>query len=133
MSSPLSWSPDLAVGIDFIDQDHIHFLELLEQADGADSAALPALFDAVIQHCVEHFAREEDLMRQTGFFAFHVHAGEHARVLSELRHFRGLLERGNEQPVRDYLGEMVPQWFLNHRATMDQATAVFAKNAGWEG
>lgn len=124
----MQWTDDLKVGVDFIDADHKEFVELLEAATTASDAAFPAAFAALGQHTRAHFAREEALMDETGFFATAVHKGEHARALAEFERFAGHLEKGNLAFVRAYVAERLPDWFTQHRNTMDQATAAFAMN-----
>lgn len=124
---PLSWSDDMKVHVDFIDDDHAEFIALMTAAAQAESVDLPAAFDALATHTAEHFSREEALMERVGFFAIGCHKDEHARVLAEVGFFRSMLMRGNETAVREYLTRDLPQWFILHRATMDSATAAFAR------
>lgn len=124
--STLTWTPDLSVGVDFMDHDHEEFLALVNACVAASDADLPALFDRLYEHTVAHFAREEALMEQTGFFAIDCHKGEHGRVLAEMRRFRAHVDKGNLAFARAYVGDQVPQWFILHRNTMDSATAAFA-------
>lgn len=126
MTAALQWSDALKVHVDFIDDDHAEFIALMTAAAEADSADLPAAFDALMAHTVAHFGREEELMERVGFFAIGCHKDEHARVLAEVQFFRNLLAGGNEATVRGYLRHDLPQWFILHRATMDSATAAFA-------
>ena len=83
---------------------------------------LEALFD----HTREHFAREEDAMRRTGFPPYPMHKAEHDRVLedmeSEAQHFR---ETGDTARLRTYVREAVPGWFVSHIQSMDAVTAGF--------
>lgn len=123
----MTWSDDLKVGVDFIDEDHQEFTHLVNACLTADDAALPAAFDALYAHTESHFAREEKLMDETGFFATDCHKGEHGRVLNEMRRFRSHLDKGNLAFVRAYVSDHVPQWFILHRNTMDSATAAFAR------
>lgn len=123
----ITWSDDLKVGKDFMDADHEDFVTLLNAAAEADASAFPAAFDAVLHHTEEHFARENALMEEIGFFAIGPHTGEHARVLAEMRRMRDHLATGNDAYARAYLTEFVPQWFEQHRRTMDAATAAYAR------
>lgn len=128
----MEWSDDLAVGVAFIDHDHEEFVTLLAAAVEASDADFPAAFATLGRHTREHFAREEALMDETGFFATAVHKGEHARALGEMDRFARHLERGNLAFVRAYVAERLPDWFLQHRSTMDQATAAFARQSGYK-
>lgn len=127
----IAWSDDLKVGVAFIDADHEEFLDQLSAAAGATDADFPAHFEALARHTRDHFAREEALMDETGFFAVDVHKGEHRRVLAEVEHFADHLRRGNIAFARAFVIERLPDWFLQHRNTMDQATAAFALQCGW--
>ncbi|GAA0573252.1 hemerythrin family protein [Caenispirillum bisanense] len=129
----MQWTDDLMVGVGFIDADHEEFVHQLNAAIAADDAAFPAAFAALAEHTRAHFAREEVLMDETGFFATAIHKGEHRRVLAEVEHFADHLARGNLAFVRAYVAERLPDWFLQHRNTMDQATAAFAMQRGWQG
>ena len=122
----IDWTDDLKVGQDFMDDDHEAFVDLLNRLAVADDATFPALFGDLLHHTEEHFAREEELMTRTGFFAFDCHKGEHTRVLNEMRHFQGHLQAGRMAMARSYVTEQVPQWFVLHRNTMDAATAAYA-------
>lgn len=126
----LQWSDDLAVGVAFIDHDHEDFVTLVNAAAAASDTDFPAAFRALAEHTRAHFAREEALMDETGFFAADVHKGEHRRALAEMEHFGQHLARGNLPFVRAYVAERLPDWFIQHRNTMDQATAAFARQKG---
>ena len=81
------------------------------------------------RHCVEHFAREEAMMVKTGFFALDPHRDEHRRVLAELDEVIRSLEGGD--PCEEYFAVDLPQWFLEHRATMYYVTSGYALEHGW--
>lgn len=124
--SVITWTPDLSVGVTFMDEDHEEFIAMVNACADASDADLPALFDRLYEHTVAHFAREEALMDEIGFFAIDCHKGEHGRVLNEMRRFRSHLDKGNIAFVRAYVADQVPQWFIMHRNTMDAATAAYA-------
>ena len=129
--SVIRWSDALLVGIGFIDRDHQDAVEAMNRMAAASHEGLPVLADleAFRHHCAEHFGREEDMMRQVGFFALEPHSGEHDRVLAEMDQILGRMRTGEACPA--YITEALPQWFLEHRATMDFVTAGFARGRGW--
>ena len=129
--SVIRWTDALLVGVGFIDRDHRDAVEAINRMAAASHDGLPVLadLDAFRHHCAEHFGREEEMMRQVGFFALEPHSGEHERVLAEMD---GILEQMRAgESCRAYFTEALPQWFLEHRATMDFVTAEFARNRGW--
>ena len=112
-----------------MDADHEELFHVLARFDGADDDAWVSAFAALVGHLVEHFERENELMRRHGFFAYHCHHGEHESVLAEVR---GLLDRaraGDAAPARSFLEDGIGPWFLNHRNTMDWVTARFLDSA----
>lgn len=125
----LKWEELLAVGVDIIDEDHRHAVDLLNRLDEADDADFPALFNLLVEHLAEHFGHEEALMDKYGFFAAAVHKSEHARVLREASGVKRRLDRGNLGVARTYVRHTAAPWFINHRSAMDLATADFVKKA----
>lgn len=126
----LTWSDDLKVGVEFMDEDHQVTVEQLGELLTADDASFPALFDAFVEHLAEHFGREEELMQRIGFFAYGCHSGEHQRVLGEMRGLVDAARSGRLGMARAYAAEVVPDWFKNHRDSMDFVTAQFARQHG---
>ncbi len=125
----LSWNDGLKVGNEVIDHDHQETVASLEAMAAADDLAFPGMFEAFCLHLEEHFAREEAIMLDTGFPAHPIHVGEHRRVLGEAARFRDRLRDGDAAMARAWALEMVPGWFQNHLATMDAATAAWARRA----
>ncbi|GAA4252830.1 bacteriohemerythrin [Azospirillum formosense] len=125
-----AWSPSLEVGNAIIDADHKETVELLAEAAKASDADLPAHFTAFAQHLRDHLAREEELMHQYGFPPTPIHVHEHNRVRLELEGIAKRVAAGNLALVRGYLTEVVPEWFINHKNTMDSATAAWIRSQG---
>lgn len=126
----IDWTDALLVNHPVMDDDHAAFVALLNDADSASTTeAFSQAFDALIDHTKAHFAREEALMDEYGFFAKDCHKGEHARVLAEADSVRRRLEAGGEAFARAYVREALPDWFRNHRDTMDFVTARFLSQA----
>jgi hemerythrin len=127
----LHWNDGLNVGISFMDADHAVAAEQINALAAAGPAARLPLLAEFIDHCRHHFAREEELMGQVGFFALGCHRGEHQRVLAELQQAEAALKGGD---ARDrYFTEELPGWLMIHRNTMDAVTAEFARSSGYSG
>lgn len=111
----------------FQNEDHRVEVQLLNAAidalSGSKESALAAI-DALGVHTKEHFDREDEAMKRTGFPPFPVHHGEHVRVLTEFTgkadHFR---RTGDVAAMRQYLEVEVVDWFLAHLRSMDAVTA----------
>ena len=117
------------LGFAVMDRDHVDSVALLQAACNAPAGQLQAPFAAFAKHLREHFARENALMTQHGFFALHCHKDEHARVLNVVATMEAELEEGKEARARLYVTEHFPDWFHTHLATMDRVTADFLAQA----
>lgn len=127
----LEWHDGLAVGIGFMDADHELAATLINALAAAGPEQRSALLHEFIAHCRDHFAREEAMMRETGFFAYGCHQGEHHRVLTELDEVAAALAAGD--PRDDYFDRDLPGWLMTHRNTMDFVTADFARSKDFKG
>lgn len=125
-----TWDASLEVGNAIIDAEHRETVELLAEAAQASDAELPAVFEKFATHLRDHLAHEEELMRQYGFPATPIHVHEHNRVRLELEGVGQRLAVGNRMLARGYLTETVPDWFINHKNTMDSATAAWIRSQG---
>lgn len=129
--SVIQWNQGLNVGVDFMDHDHTEAAAMINTLAASHGPERIAALEAFIAHCREHFAREEAMMEQTGFFALHCHRDEHGRVLAEFDVVLARLKGGDEQD--EYFDRTLPNWLINHRNTMDFVTANFARSAGFTG
>ncbi len=126
----MKWTEDLKVGLGVIDADHEAFVRGLNAAEAASDADFPARVVELAAHTREHFAREEAIMDETGFFAAEMHKSEHGRVLAEVDAMAAKLAAGDSAAVRAWVANDLPAWFLQHRSTMDAVTAMFARQRG---
>ena len=124
-------APEL--GLDFMDRDHAGFLDLVRRglilaADAQDTmvAEMTAVLDEILVHSQDHFSREEEAMRASGFPAYAIHRNEHERVLDRLSDILEQWRTNHDwRYVTDILdGEVLP-WFHQHLRTMDAATAAY--------
>lgn len=114
-------TPELSIHEPDIDQDHDAFIALVNKMQTATHAEFTALFDELVAHTEQHFARENKLMETYRFPAIAEHMGEHHRVLAELKRFKQRVDKGMIAMGHAYICELVPQWFALHVSTMDRA------------
>ncbi|MFA5081459.1 MAG: hemerythrin family protein [Hydrogenophilaceae bacterium] len=117
--------------VNFMNEDHDHAAEQLETmlatlpVYAENHAMLAQACRAFLDHNREHFAREEEAMRVTGFPPYTVHKGEHDRALAWLDDLTNSIASGgpDSDTVRQVIEHDIPAWFIQHIQTMDWATA----------
>lgn len=127
----LPWSEALELGLSFMDDTHREFVELLERAETSADDALPAAWQQLIDHTDDHFGREDDWMRSTGFAAGNCHSTQHKVVLQVLREGAARGAAGDLAPIRQMIRELAA-WFPHHAQTMDAALALHLRGVGYD-
>jgi hemerythrin len=133
----LAQLPRVALAFQNDDHDHEAFLlnvlaDAIERHRGgaAREELLPRV-DALLAHTRDHFEREDEAMRRTGFPAYPVHHGEHQRVLAEMEaEARAFREQGDVERLWTYVSEGIPGWFVHHIRSMDAVTGQFVAAQG---
>ena len=79
------WNDDLSVGNTFIDNDHRHFIRLLNNLYnamdmGRGPDVLGTVLNDLIQYTREHFKREEGVMQDLNYAEFLEHKKEHEKL-----------------------------------------------------
>lgn len=116
---------------DGVEATHQALAELIEGLIGADSAAFPSRFQALLALMRLHIAEEGGLMRASRYPGIAEHEGEHHRVLGELVQLNLSIKRGHIALARAYVKGGLAPWFDLHMATMDAAlTAYLERPAG---
>ena len=127
----LSWSEGLALGLSFMDDTHKEFVDLLAQAEASGDAALPAAWDALVEHTADHFGREDAWMLATGFSQGNCHSVQHKVVLDVLRQGAERAHAGDLAPARQMVRELAV-WFPQHAQVMDAALALHLRGVGYD-
>ena len=129
------------VGIDFMNKTHQQEAEMVNtlarlieaQLAGEDmQSSISQQLQAWHEHTEAHFSRENELMQQTGFPAYPVHAEEHRIALDRLQAVMDAWRQNHDiELVKDYVFTLWPAWFKGHVNSMDKVTAQFALNNGY--
>jgi hemerythrin-like metal-binding protein len=128
----LAWSDDLALDLDFMDNTHREFVDLLAATELADDETVVERFSALIDHTVDHFGREDQWMQDTQFSSGNCHTSEHDVILKVMREgLRRGRDDGNLAMVRQLAHEL-GIWFAQHAQTMDAALAQHLQRVGYD-
>ena len=129
--STLVWSEALSLSMPVMDTTHQEFVDLLAKVEASDDANLLANWQALIDHTDEHFAREDQWMKDTGFAPGNCHSSQHAVVLKVLREGAELGKTGDFAPIRQMAHELTI-WFPHHAQNMDFGLALHLKSVGFD-
>jgi len=127
----LAWSNALVLDMPVMDEVHQEFVALLERVVLAEDDMLMPLWSELIAHTQEHFDREDQWMRATGFAAGNCHATQHKVVLQVLREGEARGHGGDLAVVRQMADEL-GIWFPQHAQSMDASLALHLRSAGYD-
>jgi hemerythrin-like metal-binding protein len=128
----LTWSDALVLELDFMDDTHREFVDLLAATELADDDTVLDRFEALIEHTDDHFGREDKWMADTHFSSTNCHTMQHNVVLQVMREG---LRRGREKGELDVVRQMAHElgiWFPQHAQAMDAALALHLRRVGYD-
>ena len=128
----LAWSDALSLELDFMDDTHREFVDLLAATELADDDTLAERFAALIEHTEDHFGGEDKWMKDTKFSSSNCHTMQHNVVLEVMREG---LRRGKEKGDMAVMRQMAHElgiWFPQHAQTMDAALALHLRRVGYD-
>jgi len=106
-----------------MDGDHAQLEALIASAAVAADEDLAGLHETVVQGLAAHFAREEELMRQSGFPGLHCHFAQHKLLVEQARRTGAM----DPSTLRRHIGVHIAQLVESHVLTMDFMTAAFLR------
>lgn len=126
----VQWSPRYEVGIEVIDGQHRHLLELINRLrEALDSRQeLDELVESLrelVRYTEHHFATEERLMDEVGASAER-HRGEHQRLLEALMRFTVKLDRASVSESSHFLQD----WLFRHIEEVDRPFGALLRSRG---
>ena len=117
-------APQIPLGVPLMDEDHARLEALFETASSLPDAELGAFLARVRDELAQHFAREEELMRQHDAPVLHCHIAQHHMLLTEVD-MAGTRAAGDVSAQRRLLTRDLPALVLSHVASVDQVTSRF--------
>ena len=116
----ISWSDSMLVGFKPMDDEHIAFVEMIEQMQNAAADDLPMLLDQFADVAHSHFDSENKMMEETQFPPRQCHIDEHMAVLNSVTEVRELLAKGHFNIGASLVNELA-KWFPGHVTHLDSA------------
>jgi methyl-accepting chemotaxis protein len=119
------WSPQLAVGIESIDQQHKRLIDLFNelhavlQGDGIKGRdRIGRILDGVIDYTKYHFDHEAELMKKSSYVEADGHLASHDNFLQEVLRYKR--RHGAGETVDLELTNFLREWLINHILKADR-------------
>jgi len=116
------WDQSLDTGIDILDTQHKRIVDYINQLHSAiskkDTAAIEEVFNHVINYTLTHFAFEEKMMEQAGYYHSEAHKEVHRKFAELVRDYHRRLHQG-EDVAKKLLSDL-RIWLTNHIKTEDR-------------
>ena len=126
-----SLTDGLKVWDTYIDSDHQHFVDLLNDfhaamTRGEGEEVLGKLLNELILYTREHFKREEDYMRDVRYADFDAHKEEHDKLIKDLLLLQARFITG-DGVVALQVSSFLRNWLVSHIMATDKKLASAAK------
>ena len=107
-------------------EDMLLINRLSKAAQNNDLPAVRSTLDELIEHTIEHFKNEEEMMLEHQFPPYPHHKEEHDKALRELQEISAKFDEDeNTQDITKYIDTIFAPWFLQHVELLDGVTAMF--------
>ena len=130
-TATVKWSDALCLELDFMDDTHREFIDLLAAIEIADDDQVVTRFAEMVLHTEGHFGAEDQWMKDTHFSSGNCHTMQHDVVLQVLREGLRRGEGGDLTLLRDLAREL-GVWFTQHAQSMDAALALHLRGVGYD-
>jgi hemerythrin len=132
------WKDEFSTGIETIDKQHRHLLEigariydLADANDGVDHYdEIMAVLSELKDYTVYHFGYEEKLMDQYGYEHYETHKFQHFFVIKKIDRFENEdIDNKQKETILD-LVQFIFDWITNHILKEDMAYKDFFISKG---
>ncbi|MBP1926941.1 hemerythrin [Sedimentibacter acidaminivorans] len=132
----LTWTQDLAVGVELIDRQHKTWFEKADQLfeagkQGKSKDYIVKMFDFLDEYTKTHFKDEEKYMLSINYPEYNVQKQLHIGFISKLADLRKEYENsGANISVIINANQMILDWLVKHISMQDKRIGEFAKKQG---
>jgi hemerythrin len=129
---PFKWTDANAVFIPKLDHEHRILFQLAEDLRkeieaGAEAERLRNMLRGLIAHAVEHFAHEEQIMREMSCPFYKWHKSQHDTLRKRVKQFVPQLDSATGEGARKLL-EFLSGWLRDHTGLTDRMMAAYVRN-----
>lgn len=127
----IKWNSGLNLGIDSLDNEHKHLLELINSlsiaiSDDATKEHINYIFDELIQGTIEHSKNEENILQKCNYDRLDIHAKDHIFFIDKIRELKA--QYNNSSSTQDISGKLY-DYLLMHIISEDMPLInIFEEN-----
>jgi hemerythrin-like metal-binding protein len=120
----ISWTPNLSVGIDSIDEQHLVLIDMLNDfyehlQKRSNTESIGKLIDGMKEYTFMHFDMEEALMEKFGYPDFATHKKEHELFVEKVVGLEQKFRKG--QLVLSFeITNFLKNWLKDHILILDK-------------
>ncbi|GFO60403.1 hypothetical protein GMST_27280 [Geomonas silvestris] len=130
----IEWNPELSVGIEPIDEQHLKLIELLQGLedavrDGKDAALIEDTITNLFNYARVHFTAEEELLKKHKYPEEKLHQMEHNKFITKAFEFRESFD-ARKPGLNIEVVNFLSSWILSHIQITDQRYTRYLKKHG---
>jgi len=130
----LVWSEKLSMGMKDIDEQHKHFIDIINMTKdavdaGASREAQKKVLDDLVGYGRYHFETEERYFAKFKYPLAREHMAEHARLLEQVISFYNRFEAGEDVALE--LLAFLKSWLTDHLQKHDMKYSEYFKEKGY--
>jgi hemerythrin-like metal-binding protein len=128
------WNDAFSVGVKQFDEEHKQIIVMINNLqtgiDAEESVAVTGnVLGGMIEYAVNHFAHEEELMREYGYPDFKEHRDLHDDFFVKVNEFRAKF-KGIGDSAAGELMNFLEEWLIKHILNIDKKYESFFKSKG---
>lgn len=128
------WKSEYSVGVAILDDDHKKLLDMvwrvyqsMQKSYGKEDAE--QVLGELQAYTIEHFGREEGLMRKHGYPELERHLAEHEAMKAKVVEFKNQFATNSLEVSHEML-RFLENWLITHITKTDQAYSAFLAEKG---
>ena len=133
----MEWTEEMSVRVKVLDDDHKALIEMLNELnDGIEANRTRVVLEDVIERLSSytriHFAREERMFAQTGYFGGPAHKAEHTLLAKRVMNLQSRFESGQSRELGLETMAFLKNWLTEHIMISDQMYGSYFNSKGIE-
>lgn len=127
--SYFEWINDFSVGVAAFDAEHKQLIGYINRlydavADGKAESEIANVLGGLVDYTVNHFAHEEDMMRQYDYPDFESHKNHHDSLFVKVNEYRSRFSK-ERSAILPELMEFMKGWLMVHIKETDKKYSAF--------